>query len=88
MIMARVDSLSEGEKIEIPAAKIRKEIDSTGAGDVFGVIFGVELHAGKDIVDAARIAMWAAARVVEGPGMGNLSPDLASQHRRPKPVLL
>jgi 1D-myo-inositol 3-kinase len=83
-----VTLLSEGEKIELPAAQICKEIDSTGAGDVFGVIFGVELHAGKDIVDAARIAMWAAARVVEGPGMGNLSPDLASQHRRPKPVLL
>jgi 1D-myo-inositol 3-kinase len=76
-----VTLLSEGEKIELPAAQLRKEIDSTGAGDVFGVIFGIELHAGKDIVDAARIAMWAAARVVEGPGMGNLSPDLASRRR-------
>jgi len=76
-----VTLLAEGEKIEIPAAQIRKEIDSTGAGDVFGVIFGIELHAGKDIVDAARIAMWAAARVVEGPGMGNLSRALANQHR-------
>ena len=70
-----------GEKIELPAAQIRKEIDSTGAGDVFGVIFGIELHSGKDIVDAARIAMWAAARFVEGPGMGNLSRALANQHR-------
>jgi len=76
-----VTLLSEGGKIELPAAQIRKEIDSTGAGDVFGVIFGIELHAGKDIVDAARIAMWAAARFVEGPGMGNLSRALASKHR-------
>ena len=76
-----VTLLSEGGKIELPAAQIRKEIDSTGAGDVFGVIFGIELHVGKDIVDAARIAMWAAARFVEGPGMGNLSRALASQHR-------
>jgi sugar/nucleoside kinase (ribokinase family) len=76
-----VTLLSEGEKIELPAAQIRKEIDSTGAGDVFGVIFGIELQAGKDIVDAARIAMWASARVVEGPGMGNLPRALANQHR-------
>jgi sugar/nucleoside kinase (ribokinase family) len=69
-----------GEKIELPAVQICKKIDSTGAGDVFGVIFGIELHAGKDIVDAARIAMWTAAGVVEGTGMGNLSRDLASQH--------
>ena len=34
----------------------------------------------KNIVDAARIAMWAAARVVEGPGMGNLLRALAGQH--------
>ncbi len=76
-----VTLLSEGEKIKLPAAQIRKEIDSTGAGDVFGVIFGIELHAGKDIVDAARIAMWAAARVVEGPGQGNLSRAFASRRR-------
>ncbi len=76
-----VTLLSKGEKIELPAAQLRKEIDSTGAGDVFGVIFGVELHAGKDVVEAARIAMWAAARVVEGPGMGSLSRALASQRR-------
>ncbi len=75
-----VTLLSGGEKIELPAVQIRKEIDPTGAGDVFGVIFGIELHAGKNIVDAARIAMWAAARVVDGPGMGSLSQALVSQH--------
>jgi len=68
-----VTLLSKGEKIDLPASRICKEIDPTGAGDVFGVIFGIELYAGKDIVSAARTAMWAAARVVEGPGIGNLS---------------
>lgn len=49
------------------------EVDPTGAGDVFGIVFGLALHRGMTPVAAARAAARAAASVVEGPGLGNLS---------------
>jgi sugar/nucleoside kinase (ribokinase family) len=42
-----VTLLSGSERIELLSVPIRKEVDPTGAGDVFGVIFCIELHAGK-----------------------------------------
>lgn len=80
-----VTLLSEGKKIDLPAVKTQKEVDPTGAGDAFGVIFGCELYNGKDIVDSAYSAMWAAARVVEGRGMGNLTRDLVNRQFRQIP---
>ena len=55
----------------IPAAPA-EERDPTGAGDVFGAIFALGLAQNLPPPEAARQAAFAAARVVEGPGMGSL----------------
>jgi sugar/nucleoside kinase (ribokinase family) len=60
-----------GWLINIPAAPAR-EVDPTGAGDVFGVVLTLQLAAGVPPEPAARAAAEAAARVVEGPGLGTL----------------
>jgi 1D-myo-inositol 3-kinase len=57
--------------LEIPAAPAQ-EIDPTGAGDVFGVVLTLRLAAGASPADAGRAGAAAAARVVEGPGLGRL----------------
>jgi sugar/nucleoside kinase (ribokinase family) len=61
-----------GARVECPAAPAR-EVDPTGAGDVFGVVLTLELARGKSIAVAGRAAAAAAARVVEGPGLGTLA---------------
>jgi len=60
------------ESLEIPAAPAR-EVDPTGAGDVFVVGLTLELGRGRPLAVAGRTAAAAAARVVEGPGLGTLS---------------
>ena len=60
------------ESLEIPAAPAR-EVDPTGAGDVFGVVLTLELAQGKPLAVAGHAAAAAAAHVVEGPGLGTLS---------------
>jgi sugar/nucleoside kinase (ribokinase family) len=65
-------SLYTPERIDVPAAPA-VEADPTGAGDVFGLVFGLGLAQGLSPVRAAQQAVLAAARVVEGPGLGNLS---------------
>jgi sugar/nucleoside kinase (ribokinase family) len=50
-----------------------REVDPTGAGDVFGVVLALELARGASLADAGAAAARAAARVVEGPGLGALS---------------
>ena len=57
---------------ELPAAPAR-EVDPTGAGDVFGLVLTLELAHGTPPAAAGRAAAEAAARVVEGPGLGTLS---------------
>jgi 1D-myo-inositol 3-kinase len=64
--------IAPGGRIEIPAAPAR-EIDPTGAGDVFGVVLTLRLAAGAPLIEAATAAAAAAARVVEGPGLGRLA---------------
>jgi len=59
-------------RVEIPAAPAR-EIDPTGAGDVFGVVLALRLAAGASLMEAGTSAAAAAARVVEGPGLGSLA---------------
>lgn len=59
---------------DIPAAPAR-EVDPTGAGDVFGIALTVSLARGASAPEAARAAAAIAARVVEGPGLGNLTAD-------------
>lgn len=65
-------SLFLPERVDVPAAQA-VEVDPTGAGDVFGLVFGTALVHGLSPVVAAQRAVVAAARVVEGPGLGNLS---------------
>ena len=63
--------LWRGGRAEIPAAPAN-EVDSTGAGDVFGLVFTLGLADGLAAPAAAEAAARAAARVVEGPGIGRL----------------
>jgi sugar/nucleoside kinase (ribokinase family) len=56
----------------VPAAPAQ-QVDPTGAGDVFALILGLASWAGRAPLDAARRAASAAARVVEGPGLGSLA---------------
>lgn len=63
--------LAAGDRFEIPAAPAR-EVDPTGAGDVFGVMLTWRLAGGASLATAAADAAAAAARVVEGPGLGRL----------------
>ena len=55
----------------VPASPAR-ESDPTGAGDVFAGALTAGLWHGSSPMDAAREAAYAAARAVEGPGLGNL----------------
>jgi sugar/nucleoside kinase (ribokinase family) len=57
---------------EIPAAPAN-EVDPTGAGDVFGIALTLALARGASALEAATAAASIAARVVEGPELGNLS---------------
>jgi len=63
--------IRSGESVDVPAAPAH-EVDPTGAGDVFGVVLTLELASGKPLAVAGRAAAAAAARVVEGPGLGTL----------------
>ena len=60
-----------GKPVHVPAAPA-VERDPTGAGDVFGAALTVALWRGASPVDAATQAAYAAARAVEGSGLGNL----------------
>jgi sugar/nucleoside kinase (ribokinase family) len=64
-----------GERVKIPAAPAR-EVDPTGAGDVFGVVLTLQLAWGEPLAAAGRAASAVAARVVEGPGLGTLAKAL------------
>jgi 1D-myo-inositol 3-kinase len=63
--------LWHGGRSDVPGAPAN-EVDSTGAGDVFGLVFTLRLAEGQRPEAAAGAAAAAAARVVEGPGIGNL----------------
>jgi 1D-myo-inositol 3-kinase len=69
----RGSTILQGEqRWEIPAAPAN-EVDPTGAGDVFGISITLALARGASAPEAAAAAAKIAARVVEGPEMGNLS---------------
>jgi sugar/nucleoside kinase (ribokinase family) len=69
----RGSTVREGSRRwEIPAAPAN-EVDPTGAGDVFGIGLTLSLARGASAPDAATAAAAIAARVVEGPELGNLS---------------
>jgi 1D-myo-inositol 3-kinase len=69
----RGSTLSEGsQRWDIPAAPAT-EVDPTGAGDVFGIALTLALARGASAPEAAKAAAAIAARVVEGPELGNLT---------------
>jgi sugar/nucleoside kinase (ribokinase family) len=63
--------LTPAARLDVPAAPAH-EVDPTGAGDVFGVVLTLGLADGLAPLEAAARAAEAAARVVEGPGLGCL----------------
>ncbi len=63
--------LAAGARFDVAAVPAR-EVEPTGAGDVFGVVLTLRLAAGETPRAAAEGAAAAAARVVEGPGLGTL----------------
>lgn len=63
-------SAGVAEHLPAPAATA---IDPTGAGDVFGVVYALRRHRGDDRTTAITRAQWAAARSVEGLGVGCLA---------------
>ncbi|MEZ4272016.1 MAG: PfkB family carbohydrate kinase [Myxococcota bacterium] len=52
------------KRIEIPVHPVA-EVDTTGAGDVFGVVFALEKHRGRSTMQAAQRAARAAANIVQ-----------------------
>src|SRR5690606_26867337 len=60
------------------------ETDPTGAGDVFGVVYALGRSWGNGVKSAVARAQLAAARSVEGPGLGNL-PAVARWQDRIRP---
>jgi sugar/nucleoside kinase (ribokinase family) len=59
---------SNGQRRDIPAVAAR-EVDSTGAGDVFAAAFSVRFSETDDAFESARFASAAAALSVEGTGI-------------------
>jgi 1D-myo-inositol 3-kinase len=59
------------ERAHVPPVEAL-EVDPTGAGDIFAFVFALSLWAGFEPPQAAARAALAAARVVEGPGLGRL----------------
>ena len=66
--------------LHVPAFPAR-EVDPTGAGDVFAAAFAIRYHEEKDLLGAARFAAATASFVVEGPG-GSTIPSLAQVEQR------
>jgi len=59
------------------------EVEPTGAGDVFAVVYAIALGRGAAPLTAATVASEAAARVVEGPGIGRLKESWADRFADP-----
>lgn len=75
-----LDLLTPGASLRIPSLP-RREVDPTGAGDVFAAAFLVRYHETGDPAQAAAFAACAASCVVEGPGTSTLG-DRAEVERR------
>ncbi len=75
---SRGASLYTSLGVEHIDAAVAQEKEPTGAGDVFGVVFTVALERGASVRAAASLAREAAARVVEGFGLGRL-PEAAGE---------
>ena len=70
----------EGREVRVPAYAVR-EVDPTGAGDVFAATFLVRLHETGDAIEAARYANCAASFVVERSGTAGIPTREAVEQR-------
>lgn len=68
------------DRLQVPAFSAR-EVDPTGAGDVFAAAFLIRLRETGDPAEAAVFANCAASFAVEGPGVSTL-PDRAQVEER------
>ena len=74
------DVIEDGVATRIPAVPAR-EVDPTGAGDVFAAAFFLEFQRSRSGLQAARFATAAAAFIVEKPGTDGLASDTAVRRR-------
>lgn len=74
------------EVLYVPAAKPNKIVDSTGAGDVYTIIFTLEYLASLSVKWAGAVASAAASFVVESPGPTGFS-NKNSAYRRAKTLI-
>ncbi|MHA1721538.1 MAG: carbohydrate kinase family protein [Candidatus Baldrarchaeia archaeon] len=77
---------TEKEVLYIPAAKPNKIVDSTGAGDVYTIIFTLEYLASLSVKWAGAVASAAASFIVESPGPTGFS-NKDSAYRRAKTLM-
>jgi 1D-myo-inositol 3-kinase len=69
-----------GESKYFPSYPV-KEVDATGAGDVFSAAFLIKYHETQDIAQATAYAHTAASFVVEGVGINNLQAVFSIKER-------
>ena len=74
------DVISGGRVTRVPAFPAR-EVDPTGAGDVFAAAFFMELRRSKSPLEAARFAAAAAAFLIEKPGIDGLASEAEVRKR-------
>ena len=56
--------LAQGQRIEVPAARVEHVVDTTGAGDLFAGGFMAALVQGRDLATCARTGCIAAAEII------------------------
>jgi len=76
-----VQLLSRDGILSVPGLA-RREVDPTGAGDVFAAAFLVRYHETADPAEAAAFAVCAASCAVEGVGASSLGDRAEVEHRR------
>lgn len=73
---------SDGEEIEIPPARPKKVVDTTGAGDAYRAGFYAGMYRGYDLENCGRLASAAASFAVESYGGQSNPPSWDDVRRR------